>query len=316
MTKSRMVLLLFVALPLSQRGTVPAQAPTPLTAKDRIEINQLVARYAFALDTRDDSGMAFANLFAPDGELAAIRGSARSRDQLARLASSGVMTAEKPLVGVSHFGMNHVIEPAAGGATGKEYLVMVNIAEGGKPGGDFSDIGGHYEDAYVKTAAGWRFKRREYVPMKSTAQLPAVGGRPVGDSRGDGRGAGCGSRWKPAVCRRLPRHPCACQHLCLRPGHRRGRRALRERLHRGCRISWSSSRARRQAIRCEGARGPSAVCAGRSRLGIRAPLHDEPSHRAFAGGRSREGLPAGHRHRPGATSPRRSTWAGTTRTST
>ena len=68
--------------------------------------------------------------------------------------------------------MNHVIEPAAGGAVGKEYMVMVNIAEGGKPGGDFSSIGGHYEDAYVKTAAGWRFKRRQFVPMKSTRELP------------------------------------------------------------------------------------------------------------------------------------------------
>ncbi len=197
MTKSRSVLLLFVALLLSLRATVPAQAPTPLTARDRIEINQLVARYAFALDTRSDSGMAFADLFAPDGELVGIRGSASGRDQLARLASSGVMTAEKPLVGVSHFGMNHVIEPAAGGATGKEYLVMVNIAEGGKPGGDFSNIGGHYEDTYIKTAAGWRFKRREYVPMKSTAQLPQSAAVPSATRAATGTGqapAGGGSQ--------------------------------------------------------------------------------------------------------------------------
>ena len=198
MTKSRAVLLLFFTLLLSQRAHVRAQATTPLTARDRLEINQLAARYAFALDTRADNGMAFADLFAPDGEFVGIRGTAKGRDQLAALASSGIMTAEKPIVGVSHFSMNHVIEPAAGGAIGKEYLVMVNIAEGGKPGGDFSSIGGHYEDAYVKTAAGWRFKRREFVPMKSTApppqsaavpsatraatgsgQAPAPGGRPL-----------------------------------------------------------------------------------------------------------------------------------------
>ena len=199
MTKPRSVLLLFVALLLSQRATVPAQAALQpaLTARDRIEINQLVARYAFALDTRADSGMAFADLFAPDGEFVGIRGSARGRDQLARLASNGVMTAEKPLVGVSHFGMNHVIEPAVGGATGKEYLVMVNIAEGGKPGGDFSNIGGHYEDAYVKTAAGWRFKRREFVPMKSTAQLPQSAAVPSATRAATGTGqapAGGGSQ--------------------------------------------------------------------------------------------------------------------------
>jgi len=172
MTKSRTILLLFITFLLSQDQSVRAQATIPLTAGDRIEINQLAARYAFALDTRANDGMAFADLFAPDGEFVGVRGSAKGRNRLAELARSGIMTADKPVVGVSHFSMNHVIDPVAGGAVGKEYLVMVNIAEGGKPGGDFSSIGGHYEDAYVKTAAGWRFKRREFVPMKSTAPPP------------------------------------------------------------------------------------------------------------------------------------------------
>jgi hypothetical protein len=163
---------LSLALLLAQAGHLRGQGTTELTARDRIEINELAARYAFAVDTRADDGRAVADLFTPDGELVGVRGSAKGRDQLARLARTGVMTAEKPIVGVSHFGMNHVIEPAAGGASGKEYLVMVNIAEGGKPGGDFSSIGGHYEDSYVKTSAGWRFKRRVYIPMKSTAPLP------------------------------------------------------------------------------------------------------------------------------------------------
>jgi hypothetical protein len=157
---------------LVQHEPLRAQGTTALTARDRIDINQLAARYAFALDTRADNGMAFAELFAPDGEFVGIRGSAEGRDKLAELARTGIMTAEKPIVGVSHFSMNHVIEPAVGGAVGKEYLVMVNVAEGGKPGGDFSSIGGHYEDSYVKTAAGWRFKRREFIPMKSAAPPP------------------------------------------------------------------------------------------------------------------------------------------------
>jgi hypothetical protein len=157
---------------LTHHEGVRTQTSTPLSARDRIEINQLAARYAFALDTRAEDGKAFADLFAPDGEMVGILGSAKGRDKLAELARSGIMTLEKPVVGVSHFGMNHVIEPSPGGAVGKEYLVMVNIAEGGKPGGDFSSIGGHYEDSYVKTAAGWRFRRREFIPMKSTGQLP------------------------------------------------------------------------------------------------------------------------------------------------
>ena len=170
--KTLRIVLLLLALALVPHQPLRAQAPAALTARDRIEINQLAARYAFALDTRANDGMAFSDLFAPDGEFVGVRGSAKGRDQLAALARSGIITAKKPDVGVSHFGMNHVIEPAAGGAVGKEYLVIVDIAEGGKPGGGFSSIGGHYEDAYVKTAAGWRFRRRQFIPMKSVAPLP------------------------------------------------------------------------------------------------------------------------------------------------
>jgi hypothetical protein len=172
MTKSITALLVLLAMPMVLTESFRAQTAAALTAQDRIDINQLAARYAFALDTRADDGMALANLFTPDGEFAGIRGSARGREQLAALVSSGIMTPDKPLVGVSHFGMNHVIEPSSGGAVGKEYVVLVNVAEGGKPGGDFSSIGGHYEDSYVKTAAGWRFKRREFVPSRSVAPPP------------------------------------------------------------------------------------------------------------------------------------------------
>ncbi len=171
MARTTTALLCLLTLSMAQREPVHAQTPS-LTARDRIEINQLTARYAFALDTRAGDGMAFADLFTPDGEFSGIRGSAKGRDQLAALARSGIMTTEKPVVGVSHFGMNHVIETSAGGATGKEYVVMVDIAEGGKPGGDFSNIGGHYEDLYAKTPAGWRFRRRAFIPSKSSAPLP------------------------------------------------------------------------------------------------------------------------------------------------
>ena len=33
-------------------------------------------------------------------------------------------------------------------------------------GGTFTSTGGRYEDVYVKTAAGWRFKSRQFVPSK------------------------------------------------------------------------------------------------------------------------------------------------------
>jgi hypothetical protein len=61
---------------------------------------------------------------------------------------------------MSHAFSKVVIEPAAEGATGKVYL----------PGRDPNSSGGHYEDTYVKTAAGWRFKSRTYLsPKEETA---------------------------------------------------------------------------------------------------------------------------------------------------
>ena len=53
----------------------------------------------------------------------------------------------------------------AGGAIGKEYVVLVNFGTDDKPGGEFSTIGGHYEDVYVKTPAGWRCKRPQLTRL-------------------------------------------------------------------------------------------------------------------------------------------------------
>jgi hypothetical protein len=145
-----------------------------LTPQDHLDIQQLVARYAYALDTGADNGNAYADLFTADGEFVMPAGPIHGHEALATFGRSGFIDGHKPANGVSHFIMNHVIEPAAGGATGKEYVVLVNIGEGGKPGGEFSNIGGHYEDMYVKTAQGWKFKRREFIPMKSERRAPGA----------------------------------------------------------------------------------------------------------------------------------------------
>jgi hypothetical protein len=132
------------------------------------------------MDTGADNGNAYADLFAADGEFVGPAGLAtRGHDALAALGRTGFVDGHKPANGVSHFILNHVIEPAAGGATGKEYVVLVNIGEGGMPGGEFSNIGGHYEDMYVKTAQGWKFKRREYIPMKSERRAPGATSAPA-----------------------------------------------------------------------------------------------------------------------------------------
>src|SRR5207237_5500062 len=63
-----------------------------------------------------------------------------------------------------HFIMNHVIEPSAAGASGKEYLVQLRMGERERPNEIFG--GGHYEDVYVRTRDGWRFKQRQFIPSE------------------------------------------------------------------------------------------------------------------------------------------------------
>ena len=70
-----------------------------------------------------------------------------------------------------HFITNHVIEPSPGGAIGKEYAVIIDIGEGGKPSG--IALGGRYDDEYVKTPNGWKFKSRTFIQSRVDVQPPA-----------------------------------------------------------------------------------------------------------------------------------------------
>jgi hypothetical protein len=152
------------ALHAQKSGPPPGQMA--LTAQDRLDIQQLIARYAFAYDSGADNCFAFADLFTADGEFVGQRGHAQGRDGLAAYCRGG----RKPTIGISHFIMNPVIDVTKDGVTGKQYLIVANIGQNDQPGGEFSTTGGHYEDVYAKTTQGWRFRRREFVPVKSAAR--------------------------------------------------------------------------------------------------------------------------------------------------
>ena len=55
-----------------------------LTAADYVEIQQLVARYSYAVDTHADNGYAYADLFTPDGVFGKTRVARRWRSLRAR----------------------------------------------------------------------------------------------------------------------------------------------------------------------------------------------------------------------------------------
>ena len=150
----------------------PAAAPA-LGVEDYIQIRQLVANYAFGLDGGGNNGYDYADLFAPGAEF--VRPPTTGRDNLAKLA------LEQPHgpIYTRHFITNIVIEPTPAGVTGKQYLVVIDVPEApGQTGSVF--VAGHYEDQYVKTPQGWRFKRREFIPSRAgTAPAPAArGGAP------------------------------------------------------------------------------------------------------------------------------------------
>jgi hypothetical protein len=123
----------------AQSGTAPA-----LSALDRLEIQQLVARYAYALDTGGRNGYEYADLFAPDGVFVGMNQGAagrlfRGRDTLASLARGGQRNPNF----VSHFITNVVIEPTADGARGTQYAIIGEIGGTNGSKGRWTH-GGHY----------------------------------------------------------------------------------------------------------------------------------------------------------------------------
>lgn len=148
-------------------GPAPRREPQRtggLTAGDYIEIQQLVARYPYALDQNADDGASYASLFTPDAVFRQPR--TEGRANLAKLASSAPHGPRY----TRHFIANHVIEATPDGAAGKQYLVVVDVGEAGQPSSIF--LGGHYEDQYARTAGGWRFRTRTFIA--SATGGPAV----------------------------------------------------------------------------------------------------------------------------------------------
>ncbi len=167
------------AFPIIAARANAAVTKTPtLTPMDYIEIQQLVRKYGWALDSGENYGYAYADLYTPDGTFVGTNQgpngrSYQGREALAALARGG---SRGPLF-LSHVSMNHVITPTAdGGAIGKNYVAILDVGITGRPNG--VSHGGQYDDVYEKTAVGWRFKRRTYWESKvETRVLPTPAAR-------------------------------------------------------------------------------------------------------------------------------------------
>ena len=143
-----------------------------LTAMDYIEIQPLVNAYGQDIDTCTNNGYDYADLYTPDGvfidkysDEGFQKGGlqrAKGRDELAAASWGGSKGCkDMPWNGWSHVMTNLVITPAAEGAKGRCYLIML-----GEQGPGSVDRDGGYEDTYVKTPKGWRIKSRTHVRSK------------------------------------------------------------------------------------------------------------------------------------------------------
>ena len=151
-------------LPSAARAQAAAAKPMELTALDYFQIQQLVARYAQAIDTCSNSGYDYADLFTADGFFAPftngqIGRKAQGREALAVVSGGGAKGCTGAgwiRQGVHHIYVNHIIDATPEGAKGTVNMLMIGL--GGDPNKIEHD--GYYEDTYEKTPQGWRFKSR------------------------------------------------------------------------------------------------------------------------------------------------------------
>ena len=129
-----------------------AQQTALLTQLDYEEIRGLYSRYVYGYDAGD--AQLVSSVFAPDATLViGGRTIGDSRDKI----TAGI----EPRVGLSgmrHIPTNILIEPSPEGASGMQYLLLMSFQDGQMPA---VTTGGVYRDTIVKTADGWRFKKRD-----------------------------------------------------------------------------------------------------------------------------------------------------------
>jgi hypothetical protein len=131
-----------------------------LSAQDVLDIQQLVARYPYTLDNGGEGGRALAELFTEDGAFVTPQATYAGREALLKMAS-GHRPGQGPAY-ARNFAMNPLLEATPEGAKGRVYAVIIALGENKQPSSIVT--GGHFEDAYVKTQQGWRFKRRQFIP--------------------------------------------------------------------------------------------------------------------------------------------------------
>jgi len=134
-----------------------------ITAADRVEIYELIARYNRAIDTGQAED--FAATFTPDGEFEGIVGHFRGRAELTQFARD---YSEKPEYEEfrtgQHWVNNIIVDGDGDSATVFAHQLMI------RPQGRVGEISlmAWYDDQVVKVNGRWLFKKRKVNPVTVT----------------------------------------------------------------------------------------------------------------------------------------------------
>ena len=139
---------------ISAPGNSAAAAGT-LTGQDYAEIEQLYWRYNHGSDFRD--GDLFVSAFADDAVFNVGQRTISGREELtAYRVERHAGSRQTGDTGVRHWNNGWRITPTADGAEARVYWMLVDVSDGQPK----QTVSGYYNDTYVKTADGWRFKTR------------------------------------------------------------------------------------------------------------------------------------------------------------
>ena len=123
---------------------------------DRLEIQELIARYNWAIDTRDGEGVA--DTFTPGGSFTMRDRHFQGREALVRFGSGANLGPPQPHSGSQHWVTNVVLEGQGDNVSAKSYLVRFHV-EGNERG--VANVG-YYTDQLVKQDGCWLFESREF----------------------------------------------------------------------------------------------------------------------------------------------------------
>lgn len=132
----------------------------PTYAEDRAEIEDLMARYMFALEFFDAD--AYADTFTEDGVLDWARGAVEGREAI-RTEIKGMKKIIAEVFGANTF-MRHFATNIAITVDGDRAWTRTAWFEAGNNGPDGSPAMGsfgHYEDELARVEGAWKFKRRK-----------------------------------------------------------------------------------------------------------------------------------------------------------